>query len=178
MATLERLLTHVRRAWGAKRIWLTEFGYQTNPPDRLLGVSKAKQAEYTTQSALRAYLAPRVDMLVHYLLVDEPELGRWQSGLLSPAGLRKPSYDAFVLPLAQASRVKTRTTLWGQVRPRSGRQTYRLQQFRAGRWRAVGAAYRTSARGFYTRTVNAGKGARFRIWSPRDHAYSPIVTIR
>jgi hypothetical protein len=178
MATLERLLTHVRRAWGAKRIWLTEFGYQTNPPDRLLGVSKAKQAEYTAQAALRAYLAPRVDMLVQYLLVDEPEVGRWQSGLFSTAGLRKPSYNAFVLPLAEKSRVKTRTTLWGQIRPRSGRQTYRLQQFRAGAWRSVGGTYRTTARGFYTRTVNAGKGARFRIWSPKDHTYSPIVTIR
>jgi len=177
MATLERLLTHVRRAWGAKRIWLTEFGYQTNPPDRLLGVSKAKQAQYTAQAALRAYLAPRVDMLVQYLLVDEPELGRWQSGFFSPTGLRKPSYNAFVLPLAQASRVKTRTTLWGQIRPRSGRQTYRLQQFRAGRWRSVGGTSRTTARGYYTRTVNAGKGARFRIWSPKDHTYSPIVTV-
>jgi hypothetical protein len=178
MATLERLLTHVRRAWGAKRIWLTEFGYQTNPPDRLLGVSKAKQARYTADAALRAYLAPQVDMLVHYLLVDEPELARWQSGLLGPGGLRKPAYNAFVLPLAQTSRVKTRTTLWGQIRPRAGRQTYRLQQFRAGKWRSVGGTHRTSVRGFYTRTVNAGTGARFRVWSPKDQTYSPILTVR
>ena len=39
MANLERLLTEVRRAFGPRtRIWLTELGYQTNPPDRILGV--------------------------------------------------------------------------------------------------------------------------------------------
>src|SRR5205814_494077 len=38
MATLPRLLTDVLRAFGTRtRIWLTEYGYQTNPPDRLLG---------------------------------------------------------------------------------------------------------------------------------------------
>ncbi|NUT56429.1 MAG: cellulase family glycosylhydrolase, partial [Thermoleophilia bacterium] len=39
MASLERLQREVGRAWGnGKRIWLTEFGYQTSPPDRMLGV--------------------------------------------------------------------------------------------------------------------------------------------
>src|SRR3954466_11951568 len=61
MSTLERLLANVQRAWGPKRIWLTEFGYQTNPPDQFLGVSKATQARYLADAALRAYLAPRVD---------------------------------------------------------------------------------------------------------------------
>ena len=37
MADLERLRREVRRAFGAKRIWLTEYGYQSNPPDRTLG---------------------------------------------------------------------------------------------------------------------------------------------
>ena len=30
--------------YGNKRIWITEYGYQTNPPDTLFGVSWAKQA--------------------------------------------------------------------------------------------------------------------------------------
>ena len=30
----------------ANRIYLTEFGYQTNPPDDNFGVSWARQAEY------------------------------------------------------------------------------------------------------------------------------------
>ena len=64
------------------RIWLTEYGYQTNPPDRLLGVSYATQAQYVSEAALRAYLAPRVDMLIQYLVEDEPDPARWQSGVV------------------------------------------------------------------------------------------------
>ena len=33
MADLERLEREVVRAFGHKPIWLTEYGYQTNPPD-------------------------------------------------------------------------------------------------------------------------------------------------
>ena len=49
MATLERLVSGVGRAFGqGKRIWLTEFGYQTNPPDPYLGVSKAQAVAATS----------------------------------------------------------------------------------------------------------------------------------
>ncbi len=81
MATLERLVGEVSRAWGGKRIWLTEYAYQTNPPDRFSGVTPGRQARLLGQAALRAYRAPRVDMLIQYLVRDEPQLGGWQSGL-------------------------------------------------------------------------------------------------
>jgi hypothetical protein len=177
MATLPRLLNAVQRAFGTKtRVWLTEYGYQTNPPDRLLGVSYAKQAEYDSEAALRAYLAPRVDILIHYLVRDEPDLARWQSGLLTVGALAKPSYQAFQLPLTEQSRSGARTVLWGQVRP-GGRSSYRLQQLRNGRWYSVGGDATTSARGYYARAVRATAGARFRIWSPEAHTYSRIVTV-
>jgi len=177
MATLPRLLSAVKRSFGAHtRIWLTEYGYQTNPPDRFLGVSYAKQARYSSEASLRSYLAPRVDLLIHYLVRDEPNPARWQSGLLTVGNLAKPSYQAFELPLAERSRSGRRTVLWGQVRP-GGRSSYRLQQFRNGKWYAVGGSRSTTARGYYTRVVRAGAGARFRIWSPPLHTYSRIVTV-
>src|SRR5688572_10704176 len=79
MATLERLLREVSRAFGAKRIWLTEYGYQTGA----YGVTQQRQAELIGQSGLRVVRAPRVDMLIHYLVKDEPEVGRFQSGLFT-----------------------------------------------------------------------------------------------
>lgn len=177
MATLPRLLTDVQRAFGTRtRIWLTEYGYQTNPPDRLLGVSYATQARYTAEAALRAYLAPRVDILIHYLVRDEPDPARWQSGLFTTRDIAKPAYAAFRFPLVERSRTGVRTTLWGQIRP-GGSSTYRLQQLRSGEWATVGA-YRTSARGYFTRTVRAGAGARFRVWSVAEQAASPVLTVR
>jgi hypothetical protein len=178
MATLGRLQFEVKRAWGAKRIWLTEYGYQTNPPDRVLGVSLAQQAAFLSEGARRVHDAPRVDMLIHYLYKDEPNVARWQSGLMSVRGAAKPSRRAFPLPLAQVSRTGVRTVLWGQVRPREGRQRYILQQFRDGRWHAVGPARLTTARGYLLRTVSADRGARFRLWYPRDEITSPILVIR
>ena len=38
------------RLYGNKRIWITEYGYQTNPPDRIFGVSWANQARYLKQA--------------------------------------------------------------------------------------------------------------------------------
>ena len=90
----------------------------------------------------------------------------------------KPSFGAYVLPFAQVSRRGTRTTVWGQVRPRTGPQTYRLQLWRAGNWRWVGGMRLTTAGGFLRRVVTAGPGARLRIWSPRDSRYSMTVTVK
>jgi hypothetical protein len=178
MATLPRLLASVQRSFGSHvRIWLTEYGYQTNPPDRMLGVSYAKQARFTADAALRAYQAPRVDILIHYLVKDEPDAARWQSGLFTVRDIAKPAYNAFRFPLAQLARRGSTTTLWGQIRP-GGRNAYVLQQRRGGRWYAVGGKRTTTARGYLRRTIRAGRGAQVRLWIPALHAYSSILTIR
>jgi hypothetical protein len=177
MATMPRLIAAVNQAFGRKPIWLTEYGYQTSPPDRYAGVSYAKQALYVSEAGLRAYTLPQVTMVIQFLYRDEPSLGGWQSGFQTVSGALKPSFDAFRLPLAEVSRSGARAILWGQVRPRSGRQPYRLQQLRSGRWVTLGGVRWTSGGGTLGTVVRAGGGARFRIWSPRDHAYSPTLTI-
>ncbi|MDQ4030110.1 MAG: family 1 glycosylhydrolase [Actinomycetota bacterium] len=178
MARLERLLREVRRAFGGKRIWLTEYGYQTNPPDRFLGVSKARQARYIGSASRRAYAAPRVDMLIHFMYRDDGRAAGWQSGLVNRSGSAKPAYRAWQVPLAQVSRRGYRTVLWGQVRDRTGRQPYRLQQFRRGRWYWVGGTRRTDTRGFFRCVVRAPRGSKLRVWSTRDRVYSPVHIVR
>jgi hypothetical protein len=178
MATIDRLLREVGKAFGRKRIWLTEYGYQTNPPDRLLGVSPALQSRYLAEAAHRAYATPYVDMLIQYLYQDEPHPSRWQSGLVTSSGVAKTSRRSSILPLAQVSRRGLRTVVWGQVRPEEGRQRYVLQQFREGKWRAVGGLRATTTRGFLSRTVRAGKGSKLRIWYPADAIASPLLSVR
>jgi hypothetical protein len=92
---LETLITTVTQLWGRKPIWIDEYGYQTNPPDWLLGVSLAKQAQYLTLSVALARANPRVTMLLWFLLRDEPGLGGWQSGLETSTGAPKPAFAAF-----------------------------------------------------------------------------------
>jgi hypothetical protein len=95
LGNIDVLVAEVTRLYGPKRIWLTEYGYQTNPPDGTFGVSWATQAAYVRQSFAIARAHPRIDMLLWFLLQDEGDPARWQSGLISAAGERKPSFAAF-----------------------------------------------------------------------------------
>ena len=90
------LVTELNRLYGRRtRIWITEYGYQTNPPDRIIGVPWGKQAAYLTQAVTYARRHPQVDLFLWFLLRDEVRLGGWQSGLMTVNGKRKPSFDAF-----------------------------------------------------------------------------------
>jgi hypothetical protein len=178
MANLGRLITEVRRDFGRKPIWLTEYGYQTNPPDHILGVPPFLQALYESEASLRAYQLPGVTMLVHFLVKDEANVGAFQSGLFTAAGKPKPAYDAFRFPLAQVNRVGSSATLWGQVRPGAGSRTYRLQLRTRGAWRWLGGTYRTNGLGYFSRRIAAPHGALVRLWSPRDHAYGWPISLK
>ena len=176
MATLPTVRADVTRYFGAKPLWLTEYGYQTNPPDRLLGVSQALQAQYLGAAALRVWKQPGVTILIQYLVRDEPNVAGWQSGLYTAAGAPKLAVHAFALPLAESSRRGTRVSLWGEVRPGSGPRAYVLQVARGGAWRTV-ATGRTGGGGAFARTITAARGARVRIWAPALGYASPPLTL-
>ena len=98
LGNMSLLIREVTRLYGNKRIWITEYGYQTNPPDRIFGVTPARQAQYLTQAYGIAKRSPRIDMLLWFLLRDETRVlvrEGWQSGLLYSGGRRKPSFVAF-----------------------------------------------------------------------------------
>jgi hypothetical protein len=178
LAELDRLLLEVRRAFGAKRIWLTEYGYQTNPPDPILGVPWPTQALHLAAAAHRAYATPEVDMLINFMLLDDRSPAGWQSGLFTARGAAKPSSTAFRFPLTQVSRSRSRVRLWGQIRPRSGAQPFRLRRWVGGRWQWVGGTRATNARGFLAVTVSASPGGKLQLWSPRDRLFSLPLQVR
>ena len=90
------LLTLIKKYYGPKHLWITEYGYQTNPPDRtIMGTSWAKQAADLRQAYAIARKNPRIDMLLWYLVKDEPSIGGWQSGLETTTGVHKPAWTAF-----------------------------------------------------------------------------------
>jgi hypothetical protein len=95
LGNIDVVVREVTRLFGPKRIWITEYGYQTNPPDRIFGVSWARQAQYLEQAHAIARRHPRIDMLLWFLLRDEPRLSGWQSGLISAAGVKKPAFYVF-----------------------------------------------------------------------------------
>ncbi len=95
LANLNVLIAEVTRLYGPKPIWITEYGYQTDPPDTQFGVSWSKQASYLTQAFAIARKKPRIALMLWFLVRDEPNLSGWQSGLLTSTFKKKPSYNAF-----------------------------------------------------------------------------------
>jgi hypothetical protein len=89
------LMRQLKRLYGSKRLWVTEYGYQTRPPDRFFGVSYALQAKYVHQAYALARKTRGVDMFVWFLIRDERRLAGWQSGVMTSSGKRKPAFRAF-----------------------------------------------------------------------------------
>lgn len=97
LGNINTMIAAVTNAYGRKPLWITEYGYQTDPPDRLLGVPLLVQARYLIQAFALARANPRITMMLWFLLKDERRVGGWQSGLETVVGKKKPSYMAFQL---------------------------------------------------------------------------------
>jgi Glycosyl hydrolase catalytic core len=92
---LDRLIGVLTQIYGQKPLWITEYGYQTNPPDTFYGVSLDDQATYLRQAYDIAASNPRIDLFTWFLLRDSAALAGWQSGLITAAGQKKPAFAAF-----------------------------------------------------------------------------------
>jgi hypothetical protein len=114
---------------GGVPIYLTEFGVQSKP-NKQLGVSVAKQAEYDAMAEHIAWSNSRVAAFSQYLLKDDPTGGApgasvhggsvgFQTGLEFVSGAHKPLYAGFPLPLT-VSKHGHDYSLWGLVRPATG----------------------------------------------------------
>jgi hypothetical protein len=174
MATIDKLVRLVAVNFPRARIWLSEYGYQSNPPDRILGVSLSKQARYIGEGDYVAYRTPRVDLLIHFLYQDEPNLARFQSGLVTLAGRAKPALAAFRLPLAETHRNGSTVSLWGQLSAPESGATVRIERLVGRTWTTVGAAH-ADARGVFRFTATLPAGTHVR--GAADTVVGATVTI-
>jgi hypothetical protein len=98
LGNIDTLLQLLKRYYGGKHLWITEYGYQTKPPDPLFGVPWATQARYLAQAYRIARNNPKIDILIWFLLRDEPRRPHrdgWQSGLMTAGGKKKPAFRVF-----------------------------------------------------------------------------------
>jgi hypothetical protein len=73
-------------------IWITEYGYQTRPPDTF-GVPWATQAQYVSQAIALAKGYPFVSMFIWFVYQDDPGQP-WESGLYTQSGVPKATSPA------------------------------------------------------------------------------------
>jgi hypothetical protein len=127
LARLEQSLDSTQRAYGSRQrfpIYLTEYGYNTRPPQPRNAVSPGAQAAYLNQAEYIAWHDRRVRTLTQYSLVDSPAIpsidGAFGAGLVFANGQPKPSFDAYRLPIAMPTVTAARGVpleLWGCIRP-------------------------------------------------------------
>jgi hypothetical protein len=156
LASIGRLYLWVDRGARAGRVrrglpvYSTEFGFQTNPPDRTAGVSLSAQAQYLNQADYMSWRDGRLRSYAQYEMFDERDTGAFQTGLRFEDGRAKPGLDAYRLPVWAFKR-GSYTYVWGMVRPaRGGTQAAVVEYYdaRTRKWKRV-------------RTVSVGGSKRF-----------------
>jgi hypothetical protein len=202
LGRLERALDAIFGAYGVKRalpLYLTEYGYETNPPNPFRGVSPATQAAYLDQAAYMAWRDPRVRTLSQFLLVDSaPDTAyprgsvrywsTFQTGLLYRDGAPKPSFYSYRLPIFIASpsfAAGGRVPVWGMLRAAAngGSRRARIQWSGggAGGWRTLAVVTVRGPTGGFTADVSPPGSGVIRVgWAAPGAApvYSRTVAVR
>ncbi|MGH2943497.1 MAG: hypothetical protein ACRDLN_12070, partial [Solirubrobacteraceae bacterium] len=149
-------------------VFLTEFGYESNPPDTRNGIPYARQAQFNQLADFLAYNEPRVQATTQFLLRDVGPVRRYpkgsrlywftyQSGLITVAGKAKPAVYGYTLPLVVYPAGDGVVGFWGQLRFRpNGAQDVAVFMWRPNSkapWQQVGEPVPSSFRGFFGGTV-------------------------
>ena len=113
-----------------RKVFLTEFGFQSNPPDRTYGLPLRRHAAAINEADRLYYGDRRVEAVSQFELYDivAPEREReeddtYTTGLAFRDGRHKPAWDAFRMPLVVSRLPRGGVEVWGQVRPAEGRTT-------------------------------------------------------
>lgn len=168
---LTRAIDRIAKAGATTRnrpVYLTEFGIQSRP-DKLFGVSTQQQVEERARAERMAYYNGRVRGFSQYLLTDDNPTGKnswggFETGLRYATGKDKPSMQAFRLVLDARPSGRKRVTLWGLVRPASGKTTVAIERKTRGSkkyktWKKL----RTNSRGAFTARDSLRSGVRYRF---------------
>ncbi|MDQ3676581.1 MAG: cellulase family glycosylhydrolase [Actinomycetota bacterium] len=192
MGDLPRLIALLSRLEDAGRtrsplaLYLTESGYQTNPPDPTWQVSLADQARWLAEGERIARAHRSVRSVAQFLVRDLPQRpgadarSRWrdyQSGLRFIDGSAKPAHRSFPLALVARRAGARKVALWGLVRRGSGRRDARVSVREPdGSWRTL-LRRRTREDGTFEATLAVDPSRSFRLESG-GHAGAALTGAR
>ncbi len=167
-------------------VYMTEFGIQSYP-DKLYGVPEQSQLEIRARVERDAYFNSRIRGFSQYLLTDDDptpgatginKFGGFETGLRTHTGKAKKSLKGFALTLDAKPVGKKKVSLWGLVRPATGRVNVVIER-KTGKKFAKWKTVKTNTGGAFTASDTQRKGARYRFrWtSPTGKQTSPYVRI-
>lgn len=154
-------------------IYDTEFGYQSNPPDRLVSTTPSRQAKLLNEKEEVHYRYGRIKSYSQYLMYDDKPLFAFQTGLRFRSGKAKPAYGAYRLPIVVHNRGRRGVSIWGRVRPGSGARY--VQLYSGGK---SGPRIRTNSRGYFSAKRKRKGSYRFKAWERSGSKLKLIGTSR
>jgi hypothetical protein len=186
--------TYGRRRSGGVPIYLTEWGYVTNPPNPVYHTTLTDQATWLNQGEYMTWRDPFVKALAQFELVDFPtprhqSNHQWSrsftSGLEFQDGTPKPALAAWRLPIwLPVAQHGAHVAVWGQLRAASHSTTQTGEiQFRpkgSSTWSPLQHVSTTSPQGFVFTHVSIGSAGAVRLaWtSPSNQTfYSRTVRV-
>jgi hypothetical protein len=122
----------------SRGIYVTEFGFQSSPPDPL-GVSLplGRHAVVLNESERLFFGDSRVKTVAQYELFDVPGREAFNTGLRRLDGRQKPAWAAFRMPLVVTELSPSLVEVWGTVRPAEGRVRLEIEVIGPGGMRTV-----------------------------------------
>jgi hypothetical protein len=168
-------------------IWNTEFGFQTDPPDRFFGSPIASVPKFWSISELwLSYSNRRVKTISQYTMNDQAgSTSLWQSGLRFADGRRKTNiYDNFRLPILVRQLGPGAVEVRGDARPGGAGTTVQIYQ-RAGRgpYKPLGGQMTVrNVRGYFVSRFRiskaAGRSFYFTAGGQRSLTVKPVTIFR
>jgi hypothetical protein len=153
-------------------IWITEFGYQTKPPDPFQGAPLKRAASFMDESEWIAFRNPRVASYSQYTLFDDPprpgsgplRWSSWQAGIYFASGKRKRSvFSAFRLPVYVRKLSGNRVEIFGGRRIAGETATVEAKA-PGGSYRSIGSVAVNQA-GYFRRVfkVKSASRSKYRV---------------
>ncbi|HEY2537278.1 MAG TPA: hypothetical protein VGI24_09890 [Solirubrobacteraceae bacterium] len=147
---------------GQAQVWITEFSWDSNPPDPA-GVPVKIEQRWVAEAIYRAWVSG-ISVFTWYSLRDEPlATSPFQSGLYfeCPAGVGcdtlKPSGEAFRFPFVAYAQRGRKLLVWGRT-PAGVPGAVQVQWQQGSRWRGL-VKLNTDGDGIFTARVKLPRGA-------------------
>ncbi|HUE28658.1 MAG TPA: hypothetical protein VMP89_17925 [Solirubrobacteraceae bacterium] len=182
--SFERMLNGIHSSYGQRSpggvpLYLTEWGFKTNPPNPTVRTTPAQQAAYINEGEYMTWQEPYVHGLTQFLLVDSPPKpgtrkgsalywSTFQTGLEYINGTQKPSFAAFQVPIWLPNpRHGRHVTVWGELRPADHTTTQygeiEFQRKGSRTWRELTEVQTNSTEGFVVAHVSIPSAGQVRL---------------
>jgi hypothetical protein len=153
--------THRVQPAGKKPLWVTEFWYDSNPPDPN-GVPLSRQARWYEQD-LYLFWKQGARVAISLQLRDSPPVPSYEASTQAGAyfldGRPKPSLTAFRFPFVAERQGRDRVLVWG-IAPNKGR--VRLQTEEKAGWRTLTTVLAPAAPQPFTAVVDLTRKTNLR----------------